>query len=141
MINNKQNLVIDTNILVSAVLSPNSTTAKAVSKALLEYDVYVSDSTLAEFVAVLMRPKFDKFFRNRLDERQQFIDDFIALTHLIEPTVTITDSPDPRDNQFLEVAISCQALYLVTGDKKDLLALNPYHGVNIITATAFLALE
>ncbi len=49
----------------------------------------------------------------------------------------VTDCRDPKDNMFLDIALTCNALYLVSGDK-DLIALNPYKGVEIITATEFL---
>lgn len=56
---------------------------------------------------------------------------------MIEPIYTITDCRDPKDNIFLELALTCQAQYLVSGDK-DLLSLHPYQGIQIITARDFL---
>ena len=44
---------------------------------------------------------------------------------------------DPKDDKFLEVAISGQADVIVSGDE-DLLTMNPFPGIPIITPRAFL---
>ena len=54
-------LVIDTGVLVSAAIRPGSIPALALEKALLHFDVAVSDETLDELVTVLSRPKFDGY--------------------------------------------------------------------------------
>jgi predicted nucleic acid-binding protein len=46
-------------------------------------------------------------------------------------------SSDPSDNPILAVAIAGKAIYLVTGDKRDLLALDTMEGVRIVTARVF----
>ena len=52
------------------------------------------------------------------------------------PTVDL--SPDPDDNPVLAMAETSQAQYLVTGDKKDLLALGTIGGTRIVTARQFV---
>lgn len=44
---------------------------------------------------------------------------------------------DPKDNQFLDVAIASEALFLITGDK-DLLSLKTFRTTRIITPREFL---
>ncbi len=51
--------VVDTNVLVSRLLAPRSTAAKAVDVALAQGRLLGSDETLAELAEVLARPKFD----------------------------------------------------------------------------------
>lgn len=131
-------IVIDTNILVSAVLFPNSLPAKALDKAMNYWEIVVSKNTLNEFLEVISRNKFDKYFVNRANGRQVFIENFTQSVTLIEPTEEITDCKDPKDNQFLEIAISANAQLLVTGDHKDLITMNPYRGLKILTAKEFL---
>jgi predicted nucleic acid-binding protein len=46
---------------------------------------------------------------------------------------------DPRDDKFLEVAVHGRADAIVTGDK-DLLELNPFRGIAILTPSAYLEL-
>ena len=50
---------------------------------------------------------------------------------------SIHDCRDPKDNKFLELAVSGDATHLVTGDD-DLLVLHPFRGVAIVTSQAFL---
>lgn len=138
--NSKKTVVIDTNVLISAVLFSKSITAMAVRKALTDFDVCMSKSTFDEFCEVVNRKKFAKYFLGREHEREDFISDLMEFSQIIEPTYQVVDCKDPKDNQFLEVALSCDALYLIMGDKKDLLSMNSYKGITIITAKEFLVL-
>lgn len=136
--NEHQFIVIDTNILISAILFPNSLIAKAVDKAFLYYEPCVCHETLGEFLEVINRPKFDKYFVGRPYDKTWFISNFVKSVIVIEPTETVVDCKDPKDNKFLAVALSANARFLVTGDKKNLLSMNPYRGIEIITAKEFL---
>jgi len=49
----------------------------------------------------------------------------------------INDCRDPKDNKFLDLAISANASCIITGDK-DLLMLNPFRGIPIINAVDFI---
>lgn len=49
----------------------------------------------------------------------------------------VTNCRDPKDNKFLELAVSGNATWIVSGDK-DLLSLHPYRGIPIITLQTFL---
>lgn len=53
------------------------------------------------------------------------------------PTDTITACRDPKDNKFLELAVSANAPCIITGDK-DLLSLNPFRDIPIVSASDFL---
>ncbi|MDH2926067.1 putative toxin-antitoxin system toxin component, PIN family [Lonepinella koalarum] len=130
-------IVIDTNILINAAIFPHSVPNQVLQKALQYYQVFVSQQTLNEFIEVIRRPKFSRYF-NSVVEREHFIQFFSKAVEQIEITKTITDCQDPKDNKFLEIAIAANARLLVTGDKKDLLSMNPYRHLSIITATEFL---
>lgn len=132
----KTNLfVIDTNILISAFILPDSVARKALNKARKEGFLIVSEESASELTEVLIRPKFDKYLP--LDIRLEIIDDFLSLAYFIEPGVTITDCRDPKDNKFLELACSAKAMCIITGDQ-DLLILNTFRGIPIKTAAEFL---
>lgn len=135
----KKPLVIDTNLLISAMISPNSIIHEVLEKVLENYVIYNSEQTIDEFLEVAKREKFLKFFKD-LSKRDEFINFVIGSTKIIEPTHTVIDCRDPKDNKFLEIALTCQAVYLVSGDK-DLLTLNPYQGTKIVTANEFLEIE
>lgn len=132
----KPPIVIDTNLLISAMIAPNSMIHEALYKALKEYVICVSQNTLDEFIEVARRDKFLRFIKD-ISGREKFISDIVNASKMIEPIYTITDCRDPKDNIILELALTCQAQYLVSGDK-DLLSLHPYQGIQIITAREFL---
>jgi putative PIN family toxin of toxin-antitoxin system len=127
--------IVDTNTLISAFISPNSTAQKALNKAIQTGYVVQSRSIAEEFAEVFIRPKFDKYLP--LDERIEAIDKFTALVLLMEPTISVVASRDHKDDQFLELAVGVNAACIITGDK-DLLVLNPFKNIPIITAGDFL---
>lgn len=59
-------IVLDTGVLVSASIRPDSVPALALEKALLDFVVCVSQETLAELATVLSRAKFDRYAPPRL---------------------------------------------------------------------------
>ena len=54
-----------------------------------------------------------------------------------EISETINECRDPKDNKFLELAVSAKASCIITGDK-DLLELHPFRGIPILNAADFL---
>ena len=94
-----------------------------------------SYETLAEFEAVLRRPKFDKYVA--LDKREQFLDVLDDVAMLVEINHKTTLCRDARDNKFLDVAANGGASYLITGDD-DLLVLHPFGNTEIVTALDYL---
>jgi putative PIN family toxin of toxin-antitoxin system len=72
-----------------------------------------------------------------LEERQIFLSEFVAKVSLIDPTESIEQCRDPKDNKYLELAVSGQADCIVTGDE-DLLILNPFRDLKIVTVQEFL---
>jgi len=57
---------------------------------------------------------------------------------MIEIVQTVQASRDPKDDKFLEVAVNGRADVIVTGDK-DLLALNPYREIAILTPADYIS--
>jgi len=96
--------VLDTNTIISALLLPTSIPRQAFDRAFDLGQVIVSAATVAELADVLQRRRFDKYVRE--EARLQFLATFIRDTRLIAVIETITDCRDPKDNKFLEVAIS-----------------------------------
>lgn len=125
--------VFDNNVLVSAALL-GGFPRQAFDKLLENGTVLVSVSVLLELADVLNRPKFEKYVTH--DERMRFMVSFLKVAELIEINETITVCRDPKDDKLLELAVSGNADFLVTGDK-DLLVLNPFRGVEIITPREF----
>ena len=127
--------VLDTNILVSAVLFEHSSPGQALRRALKRGEVLVSPSTLEELAEVLQREKFDRYVTTA--EREEFLQAFVKRVTFIEPTEEIRICRDAKDDKFLELAVSGGATHLISGDD-DLRSLNPFRGIAIVTAAEFL---
>jgi putative PIN family toxin of toxin-antitoxin system len=128
-------IVFDTNTLVSRLLLADSVPAQAVRKAVNEAQLLVSDATMTELADVLARPKFDAYVS--LEDRQQFFR-LLGRVALMVPVVhTIRACRDPSDDKFLELAVNGDADLIVTGDE-DLLALDPFRGIPVITPAAYV---
>lgn len=93
-----------------------------------------SEVTRDELEEVIRRERFDKY--QTRDAREQFIKDLSEVAILIEVTETITECRDPKDNKFLELAISGKADCIISGDR-DLRVLHPFRGIPILTPQEF----
>jgi uncharacterized protein len=82
-----------------------------------------------------MRPKFDRYVDRAL--RQQFLSDLTSVAEWVTITGVVDACCDPDDDKFLETAINGDAACIVTGDT-DLLTLDPFDGVRILTPRAFV---
>lgn len=134
---NTKRIVLDTNTIISALLLRTSVSRQAFDKALDQGVVLASESTVAELVEVVKRPRFDPYVT--LERRIQFVAGFMHVLTIVSITETITDCRDAKDNKFLEVAVSGQADYLISGDR-DLLEMSPYRGIAIMTPREYSAL-
>jgi putative PIN family toxin of toxin-antitoxin system len=130
--------VLDTNLLVSRLLVPSGTAAKAVDHALARGILLVSEATLQELVTVLGRSKFDPYVSR--EDRQQFIRLLGGVARVVPITTPIRACRDPKDDKFLEVAVHGEARAIITGDA-DLLDLDPFHGVRIVRPADFLLMH
>ena len=128
-------VVVDNNALVSRLLIPASVPGRAVRKAVDEAQLLVSEATLEELADVLARPKFDPYVS--IADRQEFIRLLGRVAELVPITFTVHVCRDPKDDRFLELAINGRADLIVTGDR-DLLELNPFQDIPIITPAEYL---
>lgn len=135
MMSHEHRLVIDTNLWVSRLLLPKSVSAQAVDKAMRWGQPLMSHETLSELTKVLARPKFDRYVSR--EERQQFLRKLGGVVKLVPIVQRVQICRDPKDDKFLDLALAGLAEYLLTGDN-DLLVLNPFHGIRIITPTDWL---
>ena len=128
-------IVIDTNVLISAVLSPNGTAKKSFVKAIAYFKLLQSEATYEELLTRLQKKKFDKYIS--LEDRKQFLH-WVRIDSnflIVENQTTICSDPD--DNKFLDLASTGEADYLITGDQ-DLLSLDVYQNTRIIQPALFL---
>jgi putative PIN family toxin of toxin-antitoxin system len=127
-------VVLDTNVIISAVLfggMPHKVLELAIRG---EMELFLSIPILDEVRDVLMRPKFGL----SAEQATRIIDELYAISEVINPAVSIkVVNDDPDDNMVLECALEAHAEYIVTGDL-HLLELGNYEGIKINTPSAFI---
>ena len=127
--------VLDTNVLVSALVFPRGTVSRLRdawrSGAILPL---VSRETVSELARVLCYPKF----RITEEERGELLADYLPFCGavVVGDALAVPKCRDPLDRMFLELALAGRADVLVTGDE-DLLALASTFPVPIVPPKAF----
>lgn len=129
-------IVIDTNVYISRYLLPDSVPGRAVCKIWQEHRVLTSNPALEELSLVLHRKKFARYVQSH--SVQEFLSSVRLASEIVPIPSPIHACRDPRDDKFLEVAVHGRAHMILTGDD-DLLALNPFQGIEILTPAEFLA--
>ena len=127
--------VLDTNVTVSAALLPRSTPRRAFDQVLGQGTLLISVATLAELNEVLCRPRFDRYLRE--EERLEFLATVVRESELVEETAAVSVCRDPKDDKFLELALSGAATHIISGDD-DLLSLHPFRGIAILSPHDFV---
>jgi putative PIN family toxin of toxin-antitoxin system len=127
--------VFDNNVAVSSVISPWSSSARALEKAIEQDTVLVSAQTMRELEEVIKRVKFDRYAK--LSSRRALLRRLAERGEAVVIGVSIRACRDPQDNMILELAVSGKADCIVTRDK-DLLVLDPFQDIRIVTPEAFL---
>lgn len=128
-------IVIDTGVLVSAAIRPQSVPALALQKALLHHELCASAATLAELQDVLSRSKFDRYAAAKT--RQAFVDGLLLHVRLVDVSQIVNDCSDPKDNKFLALALTVSAEMIVASDP-HLTVMHPWRGIPILPPAAFL---
>lgn len=131
-----ERIVVDTGIWISAALRPASVPAQAVALALARYEVCVSEATWDELQRVIARDKFERYLP--LAERLAFAHGLRQQLTLVPVVSVVTDSPDPKDNPFLALALDAGASLLLASDP-HLCSLHPWRGIPILHPAAFVA--
>lgn len=132
-------IVLDTNLLVSAALLPDSTSGQALRQAVLGHELAFSDATWDELHEVLHRPRFDRYFPH-VTQRGNYLHALARAGRWHHVVSTVIDCRDPRDNKFLALALDARAAAIVSGDH-DLLCLHPWRGIAIVPPAALLGQE
>jgi uncharacterized protein len=134
MTNNR--VVVDTNVIVSALIFPSSSTRLAFNKAYDAGKILASRATILELEEVINRKKFDKYISQ--EKRLQFIAKFFDDAEIIEIVKPVIACRDRKDDKFLELAVNGNANYIITGDQ-DLLVLHPFQDIAIISVSEYLS--
>ena len=150
--------VIDTNVLVSALLFSESVPGQVVTRALNSGTLLVSSAFIRVFHPAEPDPRMDETWvsfpveldgvlgRDKLDryvvrdERDRFLGALVRESELVDIAEHVEVCRDPKDDRILELAVNGGAAAIVTGDS-DLLVLDPFRGVRIVIPAAFLELR
>ena len=110
----RDRVVLDTNVLISGLLSTTSTPAQAVERAICDGQLLASTATLRELITKLLSPKFDRYVPR--ERRDALTLRLAPLIEIVEVVQRVQVSRDPDDDKFLEVAINGRADVIVSGD-------------------------
>ena len=135
-------IVIDTNILVSAILTPKGNPAK-ILKHILEgkLNLIISPTILVETQQVLRYPKLVKLMKkNKITPNEVY--DFLGKLSgvaIITPGKLEVDAipDDPADNKILACGLEGEADYIISGDH-HLTDLKIFQGIKIVAPSTFL---
>lgn len=125
-------IVIDTNVVISG------TFFGGFPRKVLEAAVYgnVIACATTEIVEEYEEIVDEMIKRKQGTLRKDILAPFIAALDFIDIKSRIEICRDPDDDKFISCAVDAKALYIVSGDK-DLLSIEQYEGIEIITAAEF----
>lgn len=131
-------VVIDTNVLISALLSLTSPPAALVTLWRAgRFTLLTAEPQLDELTRVTRYPKLRQRLNPALAGR--LVNELRDLAEIIRPLPDVDVSPDPYDNYLLAIASAGHANTLITGDKRDLLLLHRHENTVIVTVSDFIA--
>ncbi len=130
-------VVIDTNVLISALIKADSSPAKIISLWRAgKIELALCPEIIEEIVRVLKYPKLQKHISD--EEAARFLTLLHTATTIVrlDELVSVVDA-DPDDNKFVAVAVACQAEAIISGDG-HLLEIGSYRDIPILTPAQFL---
>lgn len=134
MLNNL--VVFDTNILISAVISPNSKPFQCTALAKRG----IVQSVTCQEILDEFQEKLQSKLKYEIERAAALVQEVIYYSQLVTLTNTLkVVEADPDDDMVVECAINGNAAYIVTGDK-HLLSLNNYQNITMLKAANFLDL-
>jgi putative PIN family toxin of toxin-antitoxin system len=124
-----QKVILDTNVVVSALIQKNY---PYIIEHCIDGNAVIclSDSLLQEYIEVFNRPKFSRFtdFKANADF---MITRLSEIAQMYETKIKENLIEDDADNRLLELAHSCQADFIITGNTKDF-NMNYYGDTKIV---------
>ncbi len=135
---------LDTNVFVSALLTPESPPARILELALEgKLRLVLSSGIIKEIALVLQYPRVKKALRKRRLTSKEVEEAIFKIlkTAAITPGAVVAEgiSRDPADDMILSGAAEGQADFIISGDQ-DLTCLESFEGIRIVNPTTFLRL-
>lgn len=130
-------VVFDTSMLVSAVLSLFGAPFRCVAMARMGVMESLTCEEILRGFADKLRTKFDL----PAESSAEAADEIRRFSRVVSITGALKAVPaDPDDDKVVECALAGAATHIVTGDRRHLLAMRSYRGVQIITPRELLTL-
>jgi putative PIN family toxin of toxin-antitoxin system len=127
--------VLDTNVLISGVISTGVPHEVLVAGVSGDYQLVVSVATLTEFRETLLKYP-DKFHMSEADIQTE-VETIRYFAEFVDPDEDVAAvEDDPDDDKFLEAAVAGNVDYLVSGDS-HLLDLGSFRGCDIVDPRTF----
>jgi putative PIN family toxin of toxin-antitoxin system len=131
-------VVLDTNVLVSALLLKGSQPARLLAQWREgKFVLLTAREQLEELSRVTRYPRIRERVNTSLAGR--LLNDLRDLAVVVSSLPKVEISPDPYDDYLLSIAQGGSAQYLITGDRRDLLGLKQHGGTTILSVTEFLS--
>jgi putative PIN family toxin of toxin-antitoxin system len=136
-------IVLDTNVFLSGILSPNRAPAKILDLVLSgKCKLVSSPQIIQEIQQVTQYPGIIKLMKRRKIRAEELADAILKILRVsaITPGAVQVQGvcPDPQDDMFLASALEGQADFIISGDQ-HLLNLKTYQGIQIVNPATFLA--
>lgn len=128
-------IVIDTNVVASAVFFGGRPAELLRMVIRHEHLAVATDEIVDEYQATISY-LLDKYGGKKL---QLSIVPIFSAMEIIQATSKVEICRDPDDNKFISCAIDGHCYYVVSGDK-DLLSLEQFGNIKIVTVAEFLEL-
>jgi putative PIN family toxin of toxin-antitoxin system len=134
-------VVIDTNVIISSLLSLDSPPAEITKRWEADrFEVVISPPLLSELERTLHYPRVSKYFKKPQETVTALLKRLRLVATVVEPHHTLdVVTEDPADNRVLECAIAGGASFIVTGDS-HLFKIKEYRGIVILQPAEFLAI-
>lgn len=130
--------VVDTNVLVSGVISEHGTPHQIIEAwRRREFTLLTSALIIAEAMRVLRYPRIQETYQLSEEDILLVRDTLLNDALILEDVYQVARSRDSSDNIFLACALEGHADYLVTGDL-HLAEIKYYHGIQIVSPRQFL---
>ncbi|MEW6388558.1 MAG: putative toxin-antitoxin system toxin component, PIN family [Thermodesulfobacteriota bacterium] len=135
-------VVFDTNVLLSAILTPHNPPARLLQLALEgKFQLLISPKIMEELVRVIRYPKLTKLLKKRRltpKDLEDFLEKLGKIVIWTPGKLTIKAIPeDPADDPIIAGAVEGEADFLVSGDH-HLLDLGAFQGIKILNPASFL---
>lgn len=128
-------IVIDTNVLVSALFWKGTPHTLLSQVRLGDFELVMSHVLFEELTEVIARPKFTSILQRTTRTHQQILSELHVLAEMISaPPLPHTVCRDPDDDAVLACALAARADLIVSGDD-DLLTLKEFQQIPIVTAS------